>query len=274
MAKKIILFFMIITIFASCSKYYQFDEYYSQGQYLKAYEVLDEIKNKESEEFYLREFQVVTRIALGGDSDFINKLEMMVTNTYPKKVDSYAHFAKTFLLFQEATEHECYETVISNLTKSSMVPDEFHGETLQISGIAKYKIGNYVEAIKDLEKSHNLTGHIDNHYFIGLCYDGLDMQKKAVASFDMVISSSKNELLLSQSFFQKGEIYYSMNQFDDALQQYIKAINNYSHSANFNFKLGKCLQRLGYKNLAPKFFKVSLRIDKNFADAWYQLNIN
>jgi tetratricopeptide (TPR) repeat protein len=274
MFKKIIIFAFFVSVLFGCSKYYQFDDLYNNGEYIEAYQILQAIEEKDHSEYYKREFQVVTRLAVSGDPDFISRLSNIVEREYPEAVFPFLNFARTFLIFYSSDSQDDYMTVVSNFSEDGAFPDEFKGYAYQIKGISLYKTGFYEIAISELEKSYRINSYIDNLFFIAMSHFGMGENDEAVRYFDRIIRNSMDNLLTAQSHFQKGEILYADGKIEEAYSEYINAANNFCNSANYSFKVGKALQRLGYRNLSPRFFRISLRIDGDFADAWFHLNIN
>ncbi len=272
----ILIFFAAGFFFNSCSPFYKFDELYDQGKYLEAFSILKEIKTTNSLQYQKRAYRAIIRLSLQGDEDFIKKLGNTVTNFTAKDFLTYSNFSSTYLTFLNTplSDQKQFLIIISNFQNDHYIPDDFKPEALQLRGLSRFKIGDYENAILDFHDSFRLAPFIDNYYFIGVCYSELEKYNEAFSFFNKVIEISDNPFLAGLSFYQKGEILYYQEKYESALNDYMQAIQYYPNSANFNFKIGKCLQKMGYNNLAPHFFRISLRIQNNFANAWYFLNIN
>lgn len=274
MAQRIILSFILAFIISGCSKYYQFDELYDKGDFIKAYSVLEKISNKTNAHYNRRLYRIIIKMAVDGDPDFIEKLRDIAGKEHPAEVENYAQFTDAYLDFLDAKSPQSYTAVLSKLTAIKTLPVEFHVYAYKIRGISLYKLGKYNEAIIDLNQSFKLSPYIDNLYFIGMCYYNLDDQKQAIHYFNRVISGTLNNFFKSLAYFQLGEISYYGKKYQDALEHYVSAANHYSGSADYTFKISKCLKQLKYNRLSPKFSKISLRIQKDYANAWFFLNIN
>lgn len=281
MAKIIplICFLFILSAF-SCSKYYKIDEQYDKGDFLNAFRILQEVKDQSSPHYQRRYYRIVTRLALDGDKDFIDKLKTLTSGenvTNEKEVRefaNYVHFAVTLGKFLEAQEPAQYNAVVSSLSNLKRVPDEFLAYGYKIRGISLYKTGNYTNAVSDLNRSYSMIPYVDNLYFIGLCYYNQEDPRTAAGYFNKVISSTQNPFYLSLACYQLGEIDYYQKKYSLALEKYVQAVNHYSDSADYAVKIYKCLRKMKYYTISPKFAKIALRIRSDYADAWFFLNMN
>jgi tetratricopeptide (TPR) repeat protein len=271
---KLALFILLVLLFNGCSQYYKFDELYDKGDFIQAYTILNNIKNTKNGHYQKRLYRVVTKLALDGDSDFINKLKSIVTNEALKEIENYARFAATYNLFLEAKNPQAYSLILSNLTNIHSVPDEFLSYAYKLRGVSYYKVGHYQQAIEDLNASFKIAPYADNLYFIGMCYYGLEDQKSAENYFNKTISTTQNGLVRSLAYFQLGEMSYYQKKYSLSLDFYLQSINSYSQAASYSYKIAKSLQKLRYNRLSTKFNKISLRIQKDYANAWFSLNIN
>lgn len=283
MARKITCVLILILSMSSCSKYFHFDNLYDKGRYLEAFQALTEIQKTNQIQFQSRMVRIVTRLAVDGDMDFITKLDRIANDgailaAYPE-LDAQINFAKTFLVYKSAKAVENYMSIISNLSDERSFPQEFQAESLFIRGYSYYKTGDYDLALDDLNRSYRIMPFLDNYYFIGMCYFNKENPAEARKYFEIVIDESSNDFLKSLAYFQLGEICYLEESSDNenyarALDYYVNAVNSYCDSAEYNLKIAKCLQKLGYQSLFPKFLKTCLRINKDNANAWFLLNIN
>jgi tetratricopeptide (TPR) repeat protein len=283
MARKITILFLLVLSATSCSKYFHFDNLYDKGKYLEAFEALGEIQKTNQVQFQSRFVRIVTRLAIDGDQDFIRKLENLANDgsllaVYPELAGQF-NFARTFIAYKAAKAVEEYSTVISNLADERTFPAEFQAESLFIRGYSYYKTGEYDRALDDLNRSYRIMPFLDNYYFIGMCYFNKNDIPNAKKYFQTVIDESSNDFMKSLAYFQMGEICYfeesdDNSNYERALDYYVNAVNCYCDSSEYNTKIAKCLQKLGYQSLFPKFLKTSLRINKDNATAWFLLNIN
>lgn len=271
---KFLLLLSLVLLISSCSKYYRFDELYDKGEYLNAYNILEQIKDKKNVYYQKRLFRIVIKLALDGDTDFIQILKNISTNVHYKEVDNYVYFSQVYNHFLEARNPRQYLVIINSLSNIRNAPEEFSAYAYKLRGISYYKTGSYQLAINDLNQSFKLSPYIDNLYFIGMAYFDLEEQKQSASYFNKIINSTHNNFFKSLAYFQLGEINYYQNKYPEALEEYLNAINHYSHSADYAYKVAKCMQNLKYSIISQKFLKISLRIQKDYANAWFFLNIN
>jgi tetratricopeptide (TPR) repeat protein len=187
---------------------------------------------------------------------------------------NYADFAKTYSVFLTAAEPRQYSGVIAALADLKNVPDEFLVYAYKIRGISFYKTGNYTNAVSDLNKSYGMVPYVDNLYFIGLCYYNQEDHKTAAGYFNRVIGVTQNPFFVGLAYYQLGEIDYYAKKYSSALDKYVEAVNHYSDSADYAMKINRCLRKLKYYTISPKFAKIALRIRSDYADAWFFLNMN
>ncbi len=273
MLRKFVFSFFFLILF-SCSQYYRFDELYDKGEFIKAYHLLDNISNKTNAHFQRRFYRVIIKLALDGDSDFIEMLKGMVSNRSQIEINPYLSFGGAYLSYLAAKDSSEYLSVISNLQDIKNVPEEFVVYAYKLRGISHYKLGNYNEAVDDLNKSYRMIPYVDDLYFIGKCFYGLQDNKQAYYYFSRVVQSTQNGFFRGLANFEIGEIFYYEAKYAEALAKYIEAVNYYSKNADCTYKIAKCLEKLKYNRLSPKFYKASLRIQKDYASAWFFLNIN
>jgi len=102
----------------------------------------------------------------------------------------------------------------------------------------------------------------------------LEDYKNAKKFYELIFQNSTNNKYVSLAFYQLGELEYFNENFTNALNYYIIAINKFSKYANYTDQIGRCFMKLKYPKLSQKFFKTSLRIQKDDANAWFYLNLN
>jgi tetratricopeptide (TPR) repeat protein len=275
---KIALVFLFLAAFglSSCSQYYKIDEQYDKGEFLKAYKILQEVRDKKSPHYQRRYYRIVTRLALDGDKEFIGELKTLTlsNDSDTREFANYADFARTYSSFLTAAEPRQYSGVIAALADLKKVPDEFLAYAYKIRGISWYKTGNYTNAVPDLNKSYGMVPYVDNLYFIGLCYYSQEDNKTASDYFNRVIGVTQNPFFVSLAYYQLGEIAYYSKKYAAALDKYVQAVNYYSDSADYAMKINRCLRKLRYYSISPKFARIALRIRSDYADAWFFLNMN
>ncbi|MCX7821412.1 MAG: tetratricopeptide repeat protein [Brevinematales bacterium] len=269
-----LLYFFVFLGFVSCSSYYRFDEAYDKRDFLKAYSILENIKNKNNFNYQKREYRIVLRLSLEGDKDFIHKLSNLVEKDIHTNIINYKNFGLAYLLFLNSKTKNEYSNTLLFFNAISNVPVEFKEYFYKMKGICEYKIGEYDKAIEDLKLSYHKFSSSDTLYFIGMSYLNQKKFKEAKEFFEKIVNTTLDNFFNALAYFQIGEIYYEEGKYKEALEYYLKAQETYSDIPNFAFKTSKCLSKLGYNSLAEKFLKIAMRIDKNYATAWFYLNIN
>lgn len=286
--KKTLLLIVGCGLFFSCSAYYQVDELYDKGNTLKAYQVLEKIQGKKNEHYQKRLYRVVSRLALDGDPDFIEKLRHLTEVKGHPAAASYENFARIYLDFLSARSPSQYAVIAQSLSNLEAAPPEFQPEACKIRGISYYNSGgssNYLLAIDDFQKGFRLSAQIDSVLFIGKAYLGLSdenddkkeaesYEKQAQNYFNRVLTSTADHFMKSMANYYLGEIELNHNRYPAALQKYQEALALYSNSPDTVYRIGFCLKKMKYKRLSDRMFKTALRIQKDYASAWFYLNIN
>jgi len=267
-------FLFPLFLFFSCSQYYKFDALYDKGEYFKAYQILDNIKNKDSVHYRIRKYRIILKLSFEGDKDFLEKLKNFITEDVGKELKGYNFLGRGFISYIGAKSKADYSNTLDLLEKVKPVPKEFENYFYLIRGISKYKIKDYTGAIADLSKAYSIEKSPDTLYFIGMSYFNQGRLQEARLYFEKIFNITLDNFFLSLAYFQIGEIYYEQQDYQKAIQYYSKAIENYSEIPEYSFKLAKSLQRLGYSEMALKYLKTALRVDRNYATAWFYLNIN
>ncbi len=214
------------------------------------------------------------KLSLDGDRDFIEMLRSMTKGTPSDDVISYFIFGSAYVDFLDAKDTPQYQSVVSNLQDLQKVPGEFVVYAYKLRGISCYKLGSYTEAINDLNSSYKIMPYMDDLYFIGKCYYGLQDYKTSYDYFNRVSSGTQNLFFRGLANFEMGEIDFYETNYSEALSKYVDSVNFYSKNAVCTYKIAKCLEKLKYNRLSPKFYKTSLRITNDYASAWFFLNIN
>jgi len=274
MQNKTLFCILVAFLFSACSKYYRFDELYDRGNYVKAFALLGEIRSKNEIHYQRRYLRVVIRMALDGDADFINLLRTVVTNEYTNALRHYTEFGSNYILFMDARSPDDYLTVISNFQNIKETPEEFLSYAYKMRGIAYFRTTGYEDAIEDFNRSYRIIPYVDNFYYLGACYLELRDYKQSFNYFNRLLNSTRDNFYKGLALFGIGEIYYSEAKYRDALESYLESANYYSENADCTYKIARCLEKLKYNRITPKFYKISLRIQKDYASAWYFLNIN
>ena len=279
MAGKIriyLLFVFALLLFVSCSKFYQFDELYDRGEYLKAYGILSQIEQTNNPSYRKRYYRIVIKLSLDGDKDFVLKLSNMINanDWFDADVMDYYYFSRGFLSYVSASDTEDYNEVLSYLSNIIYIPEEFSSYYSRITGISYYKLGDYQRSISNLMASYKKMPYLENLYYTGMSYYNLYNYEKALEYFEDIIETSSDRKLRSLARYQKGEILYYRQDYTNAYEEYLYSLNDYSLNPDCSYKIAKCLQKMDYSKIQLEFLKIALRVDKDYANAWFMLNAN
>ena len=129
---------------------------------------------------------------------------------------------------------------------------------------------NYKEAIEVLENVQNVTNETEEAYQRVTFFRGLELFNnlkfdKAIISFDKSLNNSKyNQVFKAQSIFWKGECYYRMGRYDDAISQYSKFILSSGAFGSKEFNLA--YYGLGYSYFKKADYKQALSWFRKYVD--------
>lgn len=264
---------MVMALLVSCSRYYTFDKYYDEEDWTKAYEVFQTIPVENSDAYRLRWYRIMLRLALNGDTNAISNLTTVVEKE-ETRLPGYQEFGRLYLGFLRSFQSGDYEAVVTQAEPLSRFPSEFQPVAAQLIGIA-YLAKNEPEQAKTyLQKSYVASPLLDTLYFLGLANLMAGRESDAVANWKQILSARPGGVVEAMSYFQLGEIEYHKGDFSNALEFYYAAVNLYPDSEIFVDKIAFCYQKLKNKRLSEKFRKIALRINKDYATAWFYLNFN
>ncbi|MCX7882183.1 MAG: tetratricopeptide repeat protein [Brevinematales bacterium] len=270
---KFLPWFVVIMVLWGCSRYYTFDRYYDEENWTKAYEIFQTLPKEEHEAYRIRLYRITLQLALQGDTQALSNLANLV-QTQENRLPGYQEFGRLYLGFLQAFSSGDYEWVVSNAEPLSRFPSEFQAVAAQLVGIA-YLAKNEPEQAKTyLQKSYVARPLLDTLYFLGLANLMGGNESDAVANWKHILSARPGGLVEAMSYFQLGEIEYNKGEFSRALELYYAAVNLYPDSEIFVDKIAFCYQKLKNKKLSEKFRKIALRINKDYATAWFYLNFN
>ena len=129
---------------------------------------------------------------------------------------------------------------------------------------------NYKEAIDALENIKEVTNETEEAYqrvtfFRGLeFFNSLDFNK-AIISFDKSLNNAKyNQVYKAQSIFWKGESYYRLERYDDAISNYNKFLLSTGAFGSKEFNMA--YYSLGYCYFKKVDYKQSLSWFRKFTD--------
>lgn len=271
-------FFWLVCVFliafTGCSRYYTFDKYYDEENWAKAYEVFQTIPAEKSDVYRIRQYRIILRLSLNGDTNALSNLVSLVEKEDNNRMAGYQEFGRLYLAFSRAFQSGDYENVISLAEPLTRFPSEFQPVAAQLIGIAYLAKSEPEQAKVYLQKSYVVAPLLDTLYFLGLANLMGGRESDAVANWKQILSARPGGIVEAMSYFQLGEIEYHKGDFSKALEFYYAAVNLYPNSEIFVDKIAFCYQKLKNKKLSEKFRKIALRINKDYATAWFYLNFN
>ncbi len=113
-------------------------------------------------------------------------------------------------------------------------------------------------------------GNTDAHYYYAMC---LWKTRPTEPKPDLKQVESQLKLALTldpgyaDAYFQLGVLYADQRKWDQAVEQYERALKVNANSANTHYRLGQALARLGNQSGAQEEFSVFERLRKNESDA-------
>lgn len=245
--------------------------YYRNGENSKAISTLDKITGvKDSlsqnslyllSDCYLAENNKnMARIALGNASK-------MDFDTYITE-DAMFNYAKlTFELsyspFNEAVS--TFNEFVKTFPQSKRLD-----EVYSMLGKVYMNTKNYKEAIEVFENIQNVTNEIEESYQRVAYFRGLELFNnlefsQAIIHFDKSLNNAKyNQQYKAQSIFWKGESYYRLNRYDDAISQFNKFLLSTGAFGSKEFNLS--YYSMGYCYFKKLDYKQALTWFRKFAD--------
>jgi tetratricopeptide (TPR) repeat protein len=175
------------------------------------------------------------------------------------------------------------ENIISEVNKplstpeiSNLSPEKLLKFQQKFSELAEYSIRfikpEYVKIKQIDEKFHNLAKEYNvklpsNYYFeIGNIYISIQKYNEALKAFEKTIKLKPNS---TDAWYSKGIALVKLGKYNEALKAFKKAIKLKHDNINAWYSKGVTLGELGKYNEALKAFENTIKLKPNSADAWY-----
>lgn len=268
------MLFVSIGILVGCSRYYLFDQYYDQRNWAQASEILQSISQTNTTEYLIRRYRLLLQLSIHGDTNAFSNLVQLIDQGENSRVAGYYQFAKLYVAFVDAVRTRNYDVILSQGEPLSRFPEEFQPIATQLLGICYLIKDDPKQAKMYLQKSYIKEPFFDTLYFLGLAHLMVGDESAAIVSWKQILSGRPGGVVEAMSYFQLGELAYQKGDFLSALDLYYQAVNIYPDSEIFVDKIAFCYQKLKNKKLSEKFRKMALRINKDYATAWFYLNFN
>ena len=147
--------------------------------------------------------------------------------------------------FQEAIDN--YNKLLETYPSSALRPITYYsiGDALYNLGEYDAAIQSYTRIINEFPKTEYVFDAING---IQYCYLAIDEPDKAVELIDRFVQSSRDYQYNDQILFKKGEIYYSLGEYQKSQNGYKEFLSAFPKSSlvpNAYYWIGKCEQNLG-----------------------------
>ncbi|MGL4677513.1 MAG: hypothetical protein ACRCWI_07600 [Brevinema sp.] len=267
-------FYVFLTLFfVSCNTYNKFDALYYNQEYQQAYDYLKTQGTSTSLLYQEREVKVLLFLALQDTQKYLPLLDHVLTQNAPESLQVWHNLVRSWIRFISAKTTIDYQNVLSVIPKEPF-PD-YNAEQLRltIQSHSLIRLEQYQEAVAYLNASKITKNSSDLLYLKGIALIKLKQSSKAIEAFRNTITITKITQLQSLAYFQLGNIAVQDKLWSKAEEYYLKAWQLNPQQAELNFELGKVLQKKSYRELHYRFYRASLRLNENLAEAWYYLNI-
>ena len=163
-----------------------------------------------------------------------------------------------------------YEAAINYYTKAidqkySPLADAYNNR-----GIAKHKLQQYDEAIKDYDKAISLDPNYAHAYFgRGVAKHKLQQYDEAIKDYDKAISLDPND---AHAYFGRGVAKDKLQQYTEAIKDYDKAISLDPNYARVYNNRGLAKENMGQLQAAKADYEKAIALDPNNTRAINNLN--
>jgi len=141
-------------------------------------------------------------------------------------------------------------------------------------GEAHYKAGRYEAAVKELQEAVKLSPDWeDPHYVLALSLTELGKLKEAIAEFKQVIEFALKDEPKILSFYNMGNAYADLGDYEEAIEGYRRAIKLNSKLSKPHNNLGLAYAALNRIEEAVTEFKEAVRLKPDYAEAHYNLGV-
>ncbi len=271
--KKILIIIFLCLNLVTCTVNQNFDKLYSNQEYHKAYNLLKNKGNDNSLSYQERELKVLLHLAISDVTTFLPLLDDALLKSVPKTMTNWHSLSRSWIKFLSAETDIDYQNVLVTLPRIPFQEKKTEQLRLIIQTHSLSRLKRYQEALAYLNASKLTDSSSDLMYIQGIALQNLNQIEYAKKSFEHLINISSNKKLKSLSYFHLGNIFVQENKLEQAQQYYMQAWDLNPYQADLNFQLGKILQKKAYGDLHYRYYRASLRLNENLAEAWYYLNI-
>lgn len=246
------------------------DSYYALKNFEKASMIYSQLFSSsktflENDQAYYQYCQSLYKA--GKINDAIKEFSNLQKRFPNSKYSDVSQYVVGWIYFQQGNFYKAianYFHLIEKFPKSDLIPVAYYS-----IGDSYYNLGNYDSAIvfynKVLDEFPYTQYVIDAVNGIQYSYIAKDQPVEAINFIDHFIKQNPNLKLSDQIYFKKGDIYYSINDFNNAISSYRDFIQLYPKSElvpNAYFWIAKSFANMKKDNEAIENFNKVLEISK------------
>ncbi len=263
---------LILIFISSCNKFSEFDTLYYNQDFKPAYELLQ--KNTfNSPSYQERELKVLLFLTIQDTSTYLPILDNALLKQIYEENQPWHDLAKSWIRFISASTIADYQNIAYLIPRLPFKDNnaELHRLSIQTHSLVKLK--QYQEALAYLTTSDLTKNSSDLLYIQGISLLELKYFDESDKIFSKLLTITSTPKLKALSYFHLGNIAMKNNDLKKAYDYYFKSWEINPHLAEVNFQIGKLLKQQKYSSLHYRFYRASLRLNEDLAEAWYYLNI-
>ncbi|MGL5253471.1 MAG: hypothetical protein ACRC9L_00360 [Brevinema sp.] len=267
---KYLIFTVFFLLLNACSTYQKANQLYNKGEFGKSYEILRQ-NPLNGDKYRILELKVLLGQAFSGNTNYLHLLEEHLLLPAPKKGEDIYRLTSAWLIFLRAQTSDDFKSILSILPTEPIKDPIIEYARLVVQNQSLLKLQRYQEAVFNLDGK---TGRRpDLVYLLASAYKGMKKNEESLLLYRETIKISKDTVLQGLSYFYIGEILEQEGKPKEAKDAYLKSWGFAADNATLNFKIGQLLSIEGYETLPQRFYRSTLRLDENHAEAWYYLNL-
>ncbi len=229
------------------------ESYFGVKDFVKAARLYDNLifKNKKlanSDDAYYRYGQALYQ---SGNSNKAIKIFTDLQKKFPgSEYCDEAQYLIGWVKFQQSNFEDAitnYETLIEKYPRSKIIPIAIYSIGDSYFNLGKYEIAirKYMELIKRFPNTKYVFDAINGIIY---CYEVTDRTNDAVKFINEIIKTNSQPEFNDKIFFKKGEIFYSVANYKEAINSYMEFIAKFPSSKlvpNAYYWIGKSASNLG-----------------------------
>jgi tetratricopeptide (TPR) repeat protein len=250
--KRLLFFLFVSSFIVSCKSDKELaEQFFERGEYSQAVE-----HYKSAVRFYRNDWKVLHNYArslqeLGHYEEslrwFTASLELNPTN-----IEGYVARSMSYI----GMERE--DLALVDLD-NALRRDPLHFQARFLRGKTYLTIGGFIEANDDFTEAIDVNpNYITLYYYRSIARAQIRHFQGALKDINIYLTEKPRS---ADGHLKKGIIYQRMNNYNQALEAYLKAGNLGLKSAELYFRKGLCYQQLGHNSYACRFWKKAEEMD-------------